>query len=860
MASGRTQSAFYSRDWFLGLVLSLVLVAAWWFGRGPLQSLGLAAYDSAVGLSYRSPVAARKLVVVSLGGGRAGTLERSPRARLAELLRRLHADGAEGVALLVPLDQADAHAGIGRLHRALRALDGLAASGVNVGAVRRPLMALDRRLDTDDHLAAAIAHSGPVYLAMRLAGSGHAGTLALPPWVARSSLGAASAPVRPPLLARLLGARRVVSPGTVRLPLAVFGTRAAGIGFLDPGPRAAGTVRRVPLVARYRGRYYASVSLLLAARLLGVGSADIRVLPGRGVRLGSTTVPTTVGMYFRPGFYRPGAHAPFHRYAASQVTSGRVPASAFRNRMVLVDLSPALSRRTWATPVARSVSQGNLTANVAAAIADQDYYRRPGWAPWAEAGAAAAVVLIAAGAAPALPLTALAFTVVVLALGEVGLGYYLMLGARQWVDLSVPALLLVIATAGVAGRRLLRGRHETVQQDAAEAARQLGLTYQAQGQLDLAMDKFRELPVDASALEMMYNLALDYERRGRTDRALSAYNHILEHRDGYRDVRARRRQAIRREQPSSRPRTDGRGAEEGLPKNADGEVLTHLGRYALTRYLGRGAMGAVYLGEDPRIHRVVALKTLALDEEFGREEIDEVRERFFREAEVAGRLSHPSVVTIYDAGEDQQLAYIAMEYLEGTDLRPYTRKGNLLPVNRVMEIVAQVAEGLDYAHKHGVVHRDIKPSNVILDPRTRRAKVGDFGIARIVSSGRTRTGAILGTPPYMSPEQLAGKRVDGRSDLFSLGVLLFELIAGRRPFEGETVSTLMYRITHEQHPDIMDVRGGIPICLRNLIDRALQKDPGARFQTAAQMRTALLRCIRNNYTVTSGAADTGAPF
>ncbi|HYW04899.1 MAG TPA: serine/threonine-protein kinase [Gammaproteobacteria bacterium] len=850
------QWTFYTRDWFLGLVLSLVLLAAWLFGQGPLQSLARATYDSAVGLTYRRPVAARKLVLVQMGAPRGDTVQRRPRDRLAALVKKLHADGAQAVALLMPLARNGRDPGIVSLRHALDALGRLHRSGVDTAAVRRPLLALEQRLDTDARLTDAIRDDGPVFLGARVSSGGS--RPALPAWAVRQALGPAGEPGDPRFIDRLARRQGPLHARSMQLPLKAFAAQAGGIGFLEPPRGQGGPVRRVPLVVRYRGRYYPSLPLLLASRLLGVPRDAIRVEPGRGVRIGSTLIASGPGLRLRPGFYRRGRQDPFHQYTLQQVENS-APASAFRGRIVLVGLAPALAGGTWATPVGQEFSRARLTANLTAAVADQDYYRRPSWALWVELAAGAAVIVVAAGIAPFVPPLALGIVVVIAALGEFAAEYYLMVGAHQWVDLAVPAVLMVVAAAVVGARRALRGQQEGARVDEIEEARQLGLTYQSHGQLDLAMDKFRELPVTDTVLELMYNLALDYERRGRQDRALSLYDHMLENRDGYRDVRARRRQAVEQGGMNGGPRGNGR-REDGLPRGADGEVLTHLGRYSLKKYLGRGAMGAVYLGEDPRIHRVVALKTMALSERFAEDEVDEARQRFFREAEVAGRLSHPSIVTIYDAGEDQTLAYIAMEYLEGTDLRPYTRKGSLLAVNRVMEIVAQVAEGLDYAHRHGVVHRDVKASNVILDPNTRRAKIGDFGIARIVSSRRTHTGAVMGTPPYMSPEQLAGKRVDGRSDVFSLGVLLYELIAGRRPFEGETISTLMYRITHEPHPDIMDVRGGIPVCLRNLINKALQKDPDKRFQTAAEMRTALLRCIRNNYTVTSGVADTGARF
>ncbi len=273
---------------------------------------------------------------------------------------------------------------------------------------------------------------------------------------------------------------------------------------------------------------------------------------------------------------------------------------------------------------------------------------------------------------------------------------------------------------------------------------------------------------------------------------------------------------------------------------------TTLGRYLIDRQLGRGAMGAVYLGHDPKIGRQVAIKTMALSQEFDGAELIEARSRFFREAETAGRLQHRDIVTIFDAGEDQDLAYIAMEYLKGHDLQRYTTGANLLPVPVVLDIVARVADALAYAHSQGVVHRDIKPANVMFDPVDDSVKVTDFGIARITDSSRTRTGMVLGTPSYMSPEQMAGRRVDGRSDLYSLGAMLFQLLSGRLPHSAESMAKLMYQIANEPAPDIRSLRPELPEPLANVVALALEKRPEVRYadgrQMAQDLRTVQVAC------------------
>lgn len=290
--------------------------------------------------------------------------------------------------------------------------------------------------------------------------------------------------------------------------------------------------------------------------------------------------------------------------------------------------------------------------------------------------------------------------------------------------------------------------------------------------------------------------------------------------------------------PSSLP------ARPSTPGQPDRSTL---GRYRIERELGRGAMGAVYLGRDPKIGRQVAIKTMALSREFAGDELVEARQRFFREAETAGRLQHPDIVTIFDAGEDQELAYIAMEYLKGEDLQAYTQPAKLLPVPVALNIVARVAEALGHAHSQGVVHRDIKPANVMVDLKADVVKVTDFGIARVADSARTRTGMVLGTPSFMSPEQLAGRRVDGRSDLYSLGVMLFQLLVGRLPHRSESMATLMQQIANEPAPDIRSLRPELPEALARAVALVLEKRPEARYgsgqQLAADLRAVAARML-----------------
>ena len=276
----------------------------------------------------------------------------------------------------------------------------------------------------------------------------------------------------------------------------------------------------------------------------------------------------------------------------------------------------------------------------------------------------------------------------------------------------------------------------------------------------------------------------------------------------------------------------------------NGSTPGMLGRYKVLKELGRGAMGLVYLGKDPTIQRFVAIKTMRLDHIDHDDKLQDVKARFFREAESTGRLSHPNIVTIYDAGEEDDLGYIAMELIEGTPLKQWARKPNLMPVNEVLLTVATVADALDYAHQQGVVHRDIKPANIMLT-KDRVVKVMDFGIAKMASSSKTQTNIVLGTPTYMSPEQIAGKKVDGRSDIFSLGVVLFELLTGQTPFTADNLSALLFSIAHHPHPAIQTLRPDLPPMVQEIVERALQKELPHRYRRADEFARELRACLQS---------------
>jgi hypothetical protein len=393
--------------------------------------------------------------------------------------------------------------------------------------------------------------------------------------------------------------------------------------------------------------------------------------------------------------------------------------------------------------------------------------------------------------------------------------------------------------------------------------------------LDNFEQRFAELKgrkPNATVLGDLYTLGNQLEQRGRTPQATAVYRHLARFDNTYRDVATRLKRLMDAERAkvkpapatpakpannpallaveatlppprgaSAMPAASPRLAAVAAAKSAD-STQERLGRYVLEREIGRGAMGTVFLGRDTAINRLVAIKAIPLASEFSDTELTEARTRFFREAETAGRLNHPNIVTIYDVGEERGLAYIAMEYLKGHHLSDYSRSNNLLEPRKVLDIASRTAAALGFAHKQQVVHRDIKPANLMYDAATDTLKITDFGIARLTGAGSTRTGIVLGTPSFMSPEQLEGRTVTGHSDLFSLGVSLFQLLTGQLPFTADSMTGLMQQIAEAPHPPLHAFRPDLPACVESVIDRALAKNPDERYDSGAQMAAALDDC------------------
>lgn len=831
---------FLKSDAWLGVTVSVVVLMLT-IATDIVQRLERTAYDIAVEMTHRTP--SDKVAIIAIDKQSLDNIGRWPWSRevQAEMVEKLTAAKAKVIATTVFYAEPQRDPGLAYINRLIEiygTAGGLAISAEDrspeqlagqpgwLGQAGPVLQDADWHLNTDRRLASALAAAGNVILPMAFVEGYPLGRpdQALPDYIQRSALPLGSV------------AEDSVIP-TVALEAGVVpdvGKAAALIGHLNASKDPDGGMRSEPLVLQHFDQLYPSLALLVAAQSFNLKPTDIQVQAGDSVRLGNLKIATDTQTRMRTFYYQdePGRPA-FPVDSFFDVRSGKIPLEKYRDKIVLIGPTAAGVANVHVTPVSAVMPDVQVLAHTVSSILSEHFFVTPSWGGAASLGL---FLLVATYLAVLLPRMkagrAAAFTAGLLAL-FLATHFILMTTQLIWIPLMLPASLLLIGHAVLTTRRFLvteRGKEKS-DLDSAESNRMLGLAFQGQGQLDMAFDKFRKCPLDEQLMENLYNLALDFERKRQFNKAEAVFRYMADFNLKFRDLEQR----LNRARQMSETVILGGGANRG---NASTLVLEGgavekpmLGRYQVEKELGKGAMGVVYLGRDPKINRVVAIKTMALSQEFEEDELADVKARFFREAETAGRLNHPNIVTMYDAGEEHDLAYIAMEFLKGRDLVPYTKAGALLEVGKVVNIIAQVADALSYAHKNNVVHRDIKPANIMYEPESDQVKVTDFGIARITDSSRTKTGMVLGTPSYMSPEQLAGKKIDGRSDIFSLGVTLYQLMSGNLPFVGDSMAQLMFRIANEPHQDIRTYNPAINTALAAIIDKALAKDLTQRYQS-----------------------------
>ena len=826
------QKQFWRSDWFAGLVIVVAVVAFHW-GTDFIGTLERRFYDFSSTSSSRQP--SDRIAVIAIDDQSISNIGRWPWPRdiHAKLIDQLAAAKAKTIVHTVFFFEPQVDRGLAFIRQMRNLLARPAGSppadtSGSQASINERLEKIigeaEVALDTDAILAASMKSAGNVLIpSVFLLGE---------------PLGKPDNPLPAYALKSALDESAGFSvPATKgQQPLEAIGEAAAGIGHLNQLQDVDGAVRQEPLLVNYYGKAVPSMALLASVKSLNLSSSDIKLNPGDSVQIGKLRVKTDESALMLPQFYKGrDGKAAFAVDSFYDVLSGKIPASKYADKIVIIGATAAGVGTQFPVPGHPGLSPAETIAHITSSILSEHFIVQPSWGVWATF---ALFVLVAAYVIVALPRLSAGMAAgitlgifVALLVTEYGL----LSGGALWIKLVFPATLLALGHLALTTKRFLMTEAGKIKSDeeSAETSRMMGLALQGQGQLDASFDRFRRVPMNEAVMGNLYSLALDFERKRQFNKAQAVYEHMAAYNPDYKDIKAKLNRA---KNLSETVMLGGGGAHPGGTMLLDGGAVEKpmLGRYQVEKELGKGAMGVVYLGKDPKIGRVVAIKTMALSQEFEGDELADARERFFREAETAGRLQHQNIVTIFDAGEEHDLAYIAMEFLKGKDLADACKDGQLLPVPKVLSIVARVAEALAYAHKQNVVHRDIKPANIMFDGATDTVKVTDFGIARITDSSKTKTGMVLGTPSFMSPEQLAGKKVDGRSDLYSLGVMLFQMLAGVLPFRGDSMAELMYKIANEEAPDIRVIRSELPESLANLVALSLSKRPETRYQDGDQ--------------------------
>jgi serine/threonine-protein kinase len=833
---------YWKKDWFIGAVVSLLLLVLGVSDK--LRGLDWWAYD--IGVRFTAERAANDhVVVVAIDDAAIQELGSWPWPRdvVARLTDNIASANPAVMGYALPFDIRQSSYGLANIEELRTAIE--AAPNISP-EIKKLIKRTEEGLNTDRMLAQSLQKAGPVVLAMPydLTTATRIDTSAkVPEQLQRFAIDIAGGKPEPPSWFR-----RTFLPDPVPItdnvypPIADLSRYVQALGHINTGLNSQEQARREPLVIQHRDEYFPSFSLMLVARYLQLTPRNIQAKLGESIAVNQTIISTDSQLRAYPYFYQgKNGNSAFKVYSVLDVLNYRVTPKAFRDNVVIIGFTARQHTVPLESPLGVNMPPVIFSAHVVSSLLNGDLYRVPAWGPWLQFVTVIIIALYLMFFLPRLrPGTGMAISVVLL-LAMLNLHFILMLGKSTWIPLMAPIITLLIGHFLLGVQHFVAAQVVRIQGELSSANLLLGQSFHSQGQWDQAFDRYRKCIHTETLLDNVYTLGLDYERKRQYNKALAAFEYIADLAPAYRDVNEKLERAKQQAKRTLAPAA-GNNFGATLILNDTSLQKPMLGRYTIERELGRGAMGMVYLGRDPKIGRTVAIKTMLLAQEFEGEKLEEVKQRFFREAETAGRLNHPNIVTIYDVGEEEDVYYIAMDYLKGDNLLSYCKPETLLPAKEIFETLIKVAEALDYAHRNNVVHRDIKPANIIYDRQTSTMKVTDFGVAFMTDSSRTKTGTILGSPSYMSPEQLAGLKVDGRSDLFSLGVTMYQMLTGELPFIGESLASLMYKITNEKHPDVRLFRPDLPACASRIINKSLAKEAAERFQSGERFANALLRC------------------
>jgi eukaryotic-like serine/threonine-protein kinase len=822
VGSSSKRSNFWRTDWFVGVLVVLVLYVLHQT-TDVVETLENRFYDFGIAQANKKP--SDQIAVIAIDDLSVANVGRWPWSRdiQAQLIEKISEGKPKAIINGIFYPEAQIEKGLPFLRKIRQTIKERTSSGdLTLEAVDKIAQEGELALNADERLARAFASAGNV--------------TGLVTFSSGEIRGKPDKPLRDVTLKSLIRSPSGFGApyASILEPIDLLGSKIELVGHGNKPSDVDGTTRTESLLIDYYDQMVPSMALVAAIKGLNLTTSDVVVRPDdRVVQIGKLRIGTDEKARMRPFYYADRDNKiPFSYDSAFDVITGKIPASKYAGKVVLLGPTAAGVGVEFPTPLGRrGMTPLEQTAHVTSSILSEHFVTTP-W--WAEAIATLTVLLVAGYLIGILPrlsagssalVTGTTFALLLLS------SHIFLSRFSYWLQFMLPVFMLLMGHLALTTKRFLWTEAGKIKSDAAsaEANREVGMSEQNAGQLDRAFDFYRRIPFSDALMANLSNLALDFERKRQFNKAQAVYEHMAGLDKTHKGLHAK---LTRAKNLSETVILGGSGSHPGGTMLLDGGEVEKpmLGRYQVDKELGKGAMGVVYLGKDPKIGRVVAIKTMALSQEFDGDDLVDARERFFREAKTAGKLQHQNIVTIFDAGEEHDLAYIAMEFLKGRDLVDSCKEGALLPIPKVLSIVERVAQALAYAHRQNVVHRDIKPANIMYDLASDTVKVTDFGIARITDSSKTKTGMVLGTPSFMSPEQIAGKKIDGRSDLYSLGVMLYQMLAGVLPFRGDSMAELMYKISNEEASDIRMVRQELSEQLAQMVARALSKRPEARYQ------------------------------
>ena len=688
----------------------------------------------------------------------------------------------------------------------------------------------------------------------------YAGNVILPIYFNLSEVGMSPTPSPPAVLRSALATGRDFAPEVslsarqIYFPDKLLLGSASDFGHINITYDPDNLIRREPTLIEYDGHLYPSLALQTARRYLEIDKEEIGPV-NEGMNLGGSLIPADKRKRMMINYH--GPNSTFDRVSALDILNGETPSTVFADKIVLVGLT-AVESKTWVeVPSYGALNEVERIANVI-----ENIIHHESLSPLSAIWNLLILILIGIFCALVLPKVSLTYRIVILLVFlfvMFNLNYMLFSSfgilTKPLYPISELLVFLAVAAAIKPKRVPKEDREEGARteeirlEDETEWDQQIQAERREETGKEVELSELSEIldSGESPAISSEPTDRLPSEKVGTGEETMDmptppvskqTPNTVPDQEGKKEEISKVSTPAT----PSSTPEVVGSLPEE-TPKRiqekpTDHLSLTQFGRYKILELIGKGGMGTVYKGLDPALDRLVALKTIRLDFAVSAEEISELKERLVREAKAAGKLSHPNIVTIYDVGEEEGLQYIAMEYLSGYTLENFIKKKKELNYRIVAKVIMQVCAALNYAHQKGIVHRDVKPANIML-LEDFAVKVMDFGIARLTASSLTQSNVTLGTPHYISPEQLEGKPVDKRSDIFSLGVVIYEFLTGDKPFKGESISSLMYNILNNAPalPSTLDEK--TPTAFDRIVSKAMAKNPEERYQDTEEIEKTL---------------------